>query len=99
MEAPSSEPKYIKVTASAAENFVADIIVGNGAEKENAAFVAKCLVQADLRGVDTHGVNRIPSYMASVRSGVLDSKATPSLKTITPVVAQVSNSELSEKSI
>jgi len=47
-------------------------------------------VQADLRGVDTHGINRIPSYMARVRQGVLDPLATPLLTKVTPVVAQVS---------
>jgi LDH2 family malate/lactate/ureidoglycolate dehydrogenase len=47
-------------------------------------------VQADLRGVDTHGSNRIPSYMALVRQGVLDPKVTPDLKKTTPIVAQVS---------
>jgi LDH2 family malate/lactate/ureidoglycolate dehydrogenase len=90
MDASSIEPKHIKVTSTAAQAFVEGVLVGNGTEKENAAFVAKCLIQADLRGVDTHGMNRIPSYMASVRNGVLDPKATPSLNKITPVVAQVS---------
>jgi LDH2 family malate/lactate/ureidoglycolate dehydrogenase len=47
-------------------------------------------VQADLRGVDSHGINRIPSYMARVRAGVLDPKAEPTLTQVTPVVALVS---------
>lgn len=34
-------------------------------------------------------MNRIPSYMERVRQGVLDAKAEPKLKKITPVVAQV----------
>jgi LDH2 family malate/lactate/ureidoglycolate dehydrogenase len=85
------DAKYTKVTASNAQSFVEGVLIGNGVPPENAAIVAKHLVQADLRGVDTHGMNRIPSYMARVRQGVLDPKATPSLTKLTPVVAQVSN--------
>ncbi|KAL7912471.1 Malate/L-lactate dehydrogenase [Trichoderma velutinum] len=89
MDVSQSESKYIKVTASKAQSLVEGILSGNGVSKENATIIAKCLVLADLRGVDTHGINRIPSYMARVRQGVLDPTATPSLTTVTPVVAQV----------
>ncbi|KAJ5569430.1 uncharacterized protein N7459_008860 [Penicillium hispanicum] len=71
------------------QEFVQNILVANGTQRENAAIVANCLVQADLRGVDTHGSNRIPSYMKRIRQKVLDSAAIPSLRQITPVVAQV----------
>lgn len=91
MDVAQSEPKYINVTASDAQSFVEGILTGNGVSKENATIIAKCLVLADLRGVDTHGINRIPSYMARIRQGVLDPKAIPLLTTVTPVVAQVSD--------
>ena len=90
MDAPGNEMKYINITATNARSFVEMILIGNGVLPENAKIIAACLVQADLRGVDTHGINRIPSYMARVREGVLDAKATPTLRNITPVVAQVS---------
>jgi LDH2 family malate/lactate/ureidoglycolate dehydrogenase len=85
-----NDTKYSNITASNAQTFVEGILRGNGVAEENAAIIANCLIQADLRGVDTHGMNRIPSYMARVRQGVLDPKAIPSLTKITPVVAQVS---------
>ncbi|THZ67860.1 Malate/L-lactate dehydrogenase [Aureobasidium pullulans] len=69
--------------------YVKSILEVNGVSPEHASIVADCLVAADLRGVDTHGVNRIPSYVARIRQGVLDPKAEPELKEITPVVAQV----------
>lgn len=77
------------VSASEARSFVEKVLIGNGVPQNNAAIVAKCLVEADLRGVDTHGMNRIPSYMARIRQGVLDPKASPTLRQITPAVAQV----------
>ena len=63
--------------------------MGNGVPEPGADIVAKCLVAADLRGMDSHGVNRIPSYMARIREGVLDPAAIPTLHQVTPVVAQV----------
>jgi LDH2 family malate/lactate/ureidoglycolate dehydrogenase len=85
----SVEANKIHIRPADAEEYVKDVLQRNGVPPDNASIVAKCLVAADLRGVDTHGVNRIPSYMARIRQGVLDAKAQPTLHEITPVVAQV----------
>lgn len=77
------------VSVDNARSFVEKVLIGNGVSQENAVIVAKYLVEADLRGVDTHGMNRIPSYMARIREGVLDPRASPTLNHITPAVAQV----------
>jgi len=73
-----------------ARTFVEAVLRAAGVSEANAAVVAHGLVSADLRGVESHGVNRIPSYLARVRGGILDPKADPVLTKITPVVAQVS---------
>ncbi|KAF2203080.1 Malate/L-lactate dehydrogenase [Delitschia confertaspora ATCC 74209] len=78
-----------RITASNAQIFVEAILVSNGVPQGNARIVSKCLIEADLRGVDTHGINRIPSYIARIRQGVLDPKASPTLSQVTPAVAQV----------
>ncbi|RDI81799.1 hypothetical protein Vi05172_g8225 [Venturia inaequalis] len=88
-ESTATSEKRVLVDARAAQNFVEEVLMGNGVSQANAAIIANCLVQADLRGIDTHGINRIPSYMARIHQGVLDAKATPHLNQITPVVAQV----------
>lgn len=77
------------VSASDARSFVLNVLIRNGVPQTNAVIVARCLVEADLRGVDTHGMNRIPSYIARIRAGVLDPRASPTLQQVTPVVAQV----------
>lgn len=43
------------VEASEARRYVEAILKGNGVSPESAVTVARCLVAADLRGVDTHG--------------------------------------------
>ncbi|KAI0468520.1 Malate/L-lactate dehydrogenase [Xylaria cf. heliscus] len=84
----TSGPKFY-IGASDARKFVGDVLIGNGVPASNAEIVARCLIAADLRGVDTHGMNRIPSYMTRLRQGVLDGTASPELTQVTPVVAQV----------
>lgn len=77
------------IEAEDARAYAEGVLCANGVSIEHAAIVARCLVAADLRGVDTHGINRIPSYVARIRQGVLDAQAQPSVHEVTPVVAQV----------
>ncbi|KAL6870180.1 hypothetical protein ACO1O0_001518 [Amphichorda felina] len=83
------DPPRIHVAAPEALRLVEAILQGNGVSPANASIIARCLVAADLRGVDTHGINRIPSYMERIRQGVLDATACPTVTRVTPVVAQV----------
>ncbi|KAK8051576.1 hypothetical protein PG993_002961 [Apiospora rasikravindrae] len=87
--ADDEETQKLYVTAADAQAFTEAVLRGNGAPPDHARTVAECLVAADLRGVDTHGVNRLPSYMARVRAGVLDATASPTLTQVTPAAAQV----------
>lgn len=52
----SSTHSMQHVGAADARLFVEQVLAGNGVSKDNAVIVAKCLVEADLRGVDTHGM-------------------------------------------
>jgi LDH2 family malate/lactate/ureidoglycolate dehydrogenase len=45
---------------------------------EDAREVAGCLIKADLRGVDSHGMVRLPVYARRVRAGVVNAR--PSLR-------------------
>jgi LDH2 family malate/lactate/ureidoglycolate dehydrogenase len=78
-----------RITQADARAFATKVLEGNGMAPEDAATVADCLVAADLRGVDTHGINRLPSYMNRARTGLTDPRAQPVVTEITPVVAQV----------
>lgn len=89
MAADHAEAKKAYVSLEDAQAYATAVLEGNGVPSDNASLVARCLVAADLRGVDTHGINRIPSYMARIRQGVLDAKAQPTLSQVTPVVAQI----------
>ncbi|OKL56178.1 hypothetical protein UA08_08562 [Talaromyces atroroseus] len=87
MAEPTQQVHYIQ--PAVLQQFVHRILTGNGVSDEHAKVITQCLVQADLRGVDTHGSNRIPSYMKRIRQKVLNPSATPQLQQVTPAAAIV----------
>ncbi|MCK6065447.1 MULTISPECIES: Ldh family oxidoreductase [Microbacterium] len=61
-----------------------------GAPEQTAATVSQSLVEADLRGHDSHGVRRIAPYADFIRQGRLDPAAVPSvIEAPAPAVARV----------
>jgi ureidoglycolate dehydrogenase (NAD+) len=75
------------VTAEVLTRFTTDIFVRAGMSDAHAAIVADALVWADLRGMDSHGVVRTPSYVEWTRRG--DINATPRLVVETETAAVV----------
>lgn len=51
------------------ERFVSDVLRSVGVDREPAATVADALVRADLRGVGSHGVARLPAYVRNFEAG------------------------------
>jgi ureidoglycolate dehydrogenase (NAD+) len=59
-------------SAERLERWVARIFEKEGLSREHAQTVAKVLVWADLRGMETHGVLRAPRYVELIRAGDLN---------------------------
>jgi ureidoglycolate dehydrogenase (NAD+) len=59
--------------------FIRDALKAKGASTADAAIVAEGLVWANLRGVDGHGVSRLPFYLRMIECGEIDPKARPLL--------------------
>jgi ureidoglycolate dehydrogenase (NAD+) len=59
--------------------FIRGALVAKGARVEDAAVVADGLVWANLRGVDGHGVSRLPFYLRMIDRGDIDVKTKPQL--------------------
>lgn len=60
------------VTAEQLQSFAEQLFVTAGADAENARIVAHSLVDANLRGHDSHGAMRIPFYIAKVKEGAVN---------------------------
>jgi ureidoglycolate dehydrogenase (NAD+) len=59
--------------------FIRDALTAKGASAADAAIVAEGLVWANLRGVDGHGVSRLPFYLKMIERGEIDPKVRPHL--------------------
>ena len=65
------------VEAGALERWTRALLEGAGLEAEPAATVAETLVWTSLRGVDSHGVARVPVYVERLQTGVLNNHPRP----------------------
>src|ERR1039458_2933824 len=77
-------PVYARVEA--AEAFGRRLLVAHGLPEQDAATMAGCLVRADLRGVDTHGLQFLPQYLDRVRRGLVNPKPELVVERVTPMV-------------
>jgi LDH2 family malate/lactate/ureidoglycolate dehydrogenase len=60
--------------------YVAEIFVGLGLPSADAEVVSRSLIEADLRGVRSHGVMRVPTYQKGIANGTINPR--PSLKVL-----------------
>ncbi|PWN47566.1 Malate/L-lactate dehydrogenase [Violaceomyces palustris] len=88
-ETRSETNPLILVEPSELKSFVKRILLSNGSNEENSEIVSDCLVEADLHGVDSHGSNRIPSYIERIRRGFLDPTSELEWNHVTPVVSHL----------
>ncbi len=69
--------------------YIKRVIEAIGASCEHAELVASRLVNADLCGVNSHGVIRMQQYLDAVSAGILNPKAEPQAEVDTPCYANV----------
>jgi LDH2 family malate/lactate/ureidoglycolate dehydrogenase len=71
-------------TAAALRRFARDVFVAAGLSDAHATTIADVLVWADLRGVDSHGVTRIPMYVRLLDAGDLNPTPVVTIRTDAP---------------
>jgi LDH2 family malate/lactate/ureidoglycolate dehydrogenase len=71
---PEASNKAHYFEAGKVEALTADLFAAAGLPREDAQQAANILVAADLRGVWSHGVARVPMYLARVRNGTANAK-------------------------
>src|SRR5262249_51101641 len=84
-----TEPGPFFVDAEVAESFGRRLLVAHGLSEEDAETVAHCLVLADLRGVDTHGLQTLPHYLERVRRGPINPRPNLKVERVTPMVGSL----------
>lgn len=76
----------LSLPAAELRALVAGVFVAAGADGEAAQSVARSLVLANLRGVDSHGFVRVPDYLGYIADGRLDPAARPVIERHGPVI-------------
>ena len=79
MNVPMDEEALDTVTLSLSEMYslAVRVLVRSGTSEENAGHVATALSVAESDGLPSHGMSRLPSYAAQVRSGKVKGRAVP----------------------
>jgi L-2-hydroxycarboxylate dehydrogenase (NAD+) len=85
--AVAQAPLY--VDAERLRRFVASLFSADGLPVNDADTVAACLVRANLRGIDTHGVFRVPTYLKRLRAGVNNPRPDISVRRVAHAAAHV----------
>ena len=69
-------------SADALRRFATEVFARTGMPEADAAVVADVLVWANLRGVDTHGVARIPRYVDLIEGGDMNPRPAIAIRTV-----------------
>ncbi len=64
----------IKINALTLENFMKDVFIRLGVPEEDAEIIADVLITSDLRGIDSHGIQRCKMYYDRIREGIYNPK-------------------------
>lgn len=61
----------LRVNPTVLKSFCSDALEKLGVPSEDAQVTAKVLVEADLRGIDSHGVARMGRYVSGIQQGMM----------------------------
>ncbi len=66
----TKQTEGIRVPAESLTHFMRDVLIKAGVPEEDAHICADILIAADLRGIDSHGINRLkPIYYDRIKQG------------------------------
>ncbi|WDZ76225.1 Ldh family oxidoreductase [Ensifer adhaerens] len=65
------------------------IFEANGLPKEDAAYITECLLYADLRGVQSHGINRASNYTTRLKKKLINPHPSLAVDEVMPAIARV----------
>jgi LDH2 family malate/lactate/ureidoglycolate dehydrogenase len=84
-----ARPAKVTVSATDLQAFVVQIFAARGVSPADAETIAEALVWANLRGVDSHGVSRVPRYLELFDKGESKPDAVPTVRRIRAAIAVV----------
>lgn len=85
----SNQSQYIKVERDAIHEFVKNTFETTGLSNDHATVFANNLIDANLRGKESHGLIRLPDYIRRIQSGGMNTTPDVIIKETSPSVAIV----------
>jgi LDH2 family malate/lactate/ureidoglycolate dehydrogenase len=82
-------PEATRIPADNLRRLITRIFEAAGISPSDAATVADVLVEADLRGVESHGSTRVAGYVSMIRLGLLNPKPDVRVVRDTPTTAML----------
>ena len=76
----------IQITLGEIRKLVFDICIKHGCDQPNANALSNTITKAEEDGSSSHGLFRLPGYIASLKSGKVNGKAAPKVTNKTPVI-------------
>jgi L-2-hydroxycarboxylate dehydrogenase (NAD+) len=58
--------------AETLEHFMRDVFIGLGVPNDDAKIIANVLITSDLRGIDSHGIQRCKMYYDRIKQGIYE---------------------------
>lgn len=68
----ASEDDIVYIDAKTLEEFMKDVFVGLGVPEDDAKIIGDVLITSDLRGIDTHGIQRCKMYYDRIKEGIYE---------------------------
>jgi L-2-hydroxycarboxylate dehydrogenase (NAD+) len=62
----------VYIDAKTLENFMKDVFMGLGVPEQDATIIANVLITSDLRGIDSHGIQRCKMYYDRIKEGIYE---------------------------
>ena len=81
--------KTVSLTLDEIYNLAKKTLLANGCDEETASILADLIMKAERDGSLSHGLFRLPAYVAGLKSGKINGKARPEVKKISPSVIKV----------
>ncbi|MEU0227316.1 Ldh family oxidoreductase [Streptomyces sp. NPDC006284] len=88
-DTPTPKPGKVRVAADDLRTFAAALLEKGGLSPEHAHTTADVFIWAALRGVESHGIARVPAYLELLAKGVANAQADLKVESTTPAVAVI----------
>jgi delta1-piperideine-2-carboxylate reductase len=79
----------VRLTLDAVRDLATRCLAAHGADEVNAAAIADTITRAERDGAHSHGLFRLPGYVAALDSGKVNGKARPRVEDLAPSVVRV----------